>query len=113
MEKELDTLQDDMDSWDVVDRKKWMNVLPSTWALKCKRFPNGEVRKLKARFCARGDRQISGVDFYDTFAPFTNWTMVRIMLIMSLIIGLFTKRVDYTAALLFMLQLIVLQTMIK
>jgi len=98
MEKEIGTLQDDMNSWDVVDRQSWMNILPSTWAFRCKRFPNGEVRKLKARFCARGDRQISGVDFYDTFAPVTNWTTVRIMLIMSLILQLSTKQVDYTAA---------------
>ena len=98
MEKELHTLQDDMNSWEVVTRKDWMNVLPSTWAFKCKRFPNGDVRKLKARFCARGDCQIEGVDFFDTFAPVTNWTTVRIMLIMSLILGLSTKQVDYTAA---------------
>ena len=98
MEKEIKTLQEEMDSWEIVDKKDWMNTLPSTWAFKCKRFPSGEVRKLKARFCARGDRQIEGIDFYDTFAPVTNWTTVRIMLIMSLILNLATKQVDYTAA---------------
>jgi len=98
METEISTLQDNMDSWDIVDRQEWMNIIPSTWAFKCKRFPSGEVRKLKARFCARGDKQIEGVDFFDTYAPVTNWTTVRIMLIMSLILNLSTKQVDYTAA---------------
>ena len=96
-EKELQTLQD-MDAWDIVDRKGWMNVLPSTWAFKCKRFPHGGIRKLKSRFCCRGDRQIEGVDYFDTFAPVVNWTTVRLMLILSIILGLSTKQVDYTAA---------------
>jgi hypothetical protein len=50
------------------------------------------------RFCARGDRQIEGVDFFDTFAPVVNWTSVRLLLILSAILGLSTKQVDYTAA---------------
>ena len=97
-EKELDTLTEDMDAWDVVKREPWMNVLPSTWAFKCKRYPDGSVRKLKSRFCVRGDRQIEGVDFFETFAPVVNWTTVRLMLILSLVLGLLTHQVDYTAA---------------
>jgi hypothetical protein len=53
---ELNTLQTDLDCWELV------NVLPSTWAFKCKRFPDGRVKKFKARFCARGDRQKEGID---------------------------------------------------
>jgi hypothetical protein len=75
-----------------------MNVLPSTWAFKCKCFPDGLVRKLKARFCVQGDRQVEGVDFFDTFAPVVNWTTIRLMLILSTILGLAMKQVDYTAA---------------
>ena len=74
--KELDTLALNKDAWDVVDRQPWMNVLPSTWAFRCKRFPNGYICKLKAHFCARGDRQVEGVDFFDTFAPVVNWMTV-------------------------------------
>jgi Reverse transcriptase (RNA-dependent DNA polymerase) len=86
---EFDTLKG-MDTWDVVNRESWMNVLPSTWAFKIKRFPNGLVKKLKARFCARGDKQIEGVDFFDTFAPVVSWTTVRLMLILSAILNLNT-----------------------
>jgi hypothetical protein len=35
--KELKTLSEDKDAWDVVDRQDWMKVLPTTWAFKCKR----------------------------------------------------------------------------
>ena len=73
-----------------------MNIIPSTWAFKCKHFPDGSVRKLKARFCASGDKQIEGIDYFETFAPVVNWQAVRIMLALSIVLGLSTKRVDYT-----------------
>jgi hypothetical protein len=97
-QKEINTLVNDKDAWDVVAREPWMNVLPSTWAFKCKRYPDGTVRKLKSRFCVRGDKQVEGVDFFDTFAPVVNWTTVRLMLILSIVLGLSTRQVDYTAA---------------
>ena len=96
--KELNTLETKRDAWEVVKREPWMKVLPSTWAFRCKRYPDGSVRKLKARFCARGDKQIEGVDCFDTFAPVVNWTTVRLMLILTLILNLATCQVDYTAA---------------
>jgi hypothetical protein len=97
MELELETLLG-KDAWVEVDREDYMNVLPSTWAFKCKRFPDGLVRKLKARFCVRGDCQIDGVDVFDTYAPVVSWTTVRLLLILSVVLGLATKQVDYTAA---------------
>ena len=96
--KEYNTLHEKMKAWEVVARETWMNVLPGTWAFKCKRYPDGSVRKLKARFCARGDKQVEGVDFFDTFAPVVNWTTVRLMMILSIILNLSTVQVDYTAA---------------
>ncbi|KAG7341235.1 reverse transcriptase RNA-dependent DNA polymerase [Nitzschia inconspicua] len=97
MKTELKTLTD-MDCWEVVERLPAMNVLPSTWAFKLKRYPDGSVRKYKARFCAGGHRQIEGVDFFETFAPVVNWTTVRLLLILSQVLGLASQQVDYTAA---------------
>ena len=96
--KEIDTLSRLMKAWEVVDRQDWMNVIPSTWAFKRKRYPDGSVKKLKARFCARGDFQVEGIDFFETFAPVVNWTTVRLMLILSIVLNLATVQVDYTAA---------------
>ena len=39
------------------------NILPSTWALKKKRYPDGRFRRYEARFCVRGDRQRYGLDY--------------------------------------------------
>ena len=96
--KELHTLADKKNAWDGVERQPWMNILPSTWAFRCKRYPDGSVHKLKARFCARGDKQVEGIDYFDTFAPVIIWTTVRLMLILTLILNLSTCQVDYTAA---------------
>ena len=70
--KEINILQV-KEAWEVVQRQDFMNVLPGTWAFKCKRFPDGAVRKLKARFCVRGDQQKKDVDYFETFAPVINW----------------------------------------
>ena len=53
-ETEIETLER-KECWDVVDREHWMNVLPGTWAFKCKRCPDGRIKKHKGRFCARVD----------------------------------------------------------
>jgi Reverse transcriptase (RNA-dependent DNA polymerase) len=96
--KEIETLVNDKDAWDVVTREDWMNVLPSTWAFKCKRQPDGLVKKYKARFCAGGHCQVENVDYFETFAPVVNWTTtVCLMLVLSIILGLATQQLDYTA----------------
>jgi hypothetical protein len=56
------------------------------------------MRKLKALFYARGYEQIEGVDYGETFAPVVNWTTVRFLLMMSILLSLETKQVDDVAA---------------
>lgn len=97
MWKEAITLSD-IKAWDVVPRTEGMHVIPTTWAFKMKRFPSGLAWKLKARFCVRGDLQIQGVDVFETYAPVVSWSTVRLLLILSIILGLSTTQVDYTAA---------------
>jgi hypothetical protein len=95
---ELKTLQDDLQCWELVRRTDDMNVLPSTWAFKCKRYPDGRIKKFKARFCARGDRQKEGIDFFETWSPVVQWQTVRLMMIFSSILGLKSSQADITAA---------------
>ena len=95
--KELETLES-MDVWEVVDQTDDMNVIDSIWAFKIKRFPDGMVKKFKARFCARGDQQLEGVDFFETYAPVVQWTTIRLMLILEILLQLKSKQGDVTAA---------------
>jgi hypothetical protein len=69
MHVELNTLGKEFKCWDLVPQLPHMHVLPSTWAFKIKWFPDGTVKKFKARFCARGDRQKEGIDFFETWVP--------------------------------------------
>ena len=75
-----------------------MNVLPAVWAFKKKVYPNGLVRKLKARLCVGGHMQKEGIDYWSTFAPTVSWTTVRLLLILSAQLQLPTRQVEYTAA---------------
>lgn len=58
MQVELDALEK-MKVYIVVPRSEVREkpILDSAWAFKRKRFPDGSIRKLKARLCARGDQQ--------------------------------------------------------
>ena len=75
-----------------------MNVLDSVWAFKIKRFPDGLVKKFKARFCVRGDQQLEGVDFFETYAPVVQWTTICLMLTLEVLLNLKSKQGNVTAA---------------
>jgi hypothetical protein len=96
---EIDTLKK-MNVWDEIKRESWMNVLPSTWTFRRKTFPSGDTKKLKGRFCVRGDREVAGVHFDPDriFAPVVSWTTVRLLLLLSAQLDLATRQVDYVAA---------------
>jgi hypothetical protein len=87
-----------MKAFEIVDEKPWMNVVSSVWAFKRKGYPNGSIRKLKARICARGFEQIEGANYFETFAPVVQCMTVRIVLIMTILLNLENKQIDYTAA---------------
>ena len=93
-------------TWESVLRKdvpptpdgKRRTILPSTWAFRLKRLPDGTPLKFKARFCVRGDRQTTGVDYFETYAPVVQWSTVRLLLTLILSNNWVTKQVDYTNA---------------
>ena len=52
--KELKSLRD-LESFKMVDKPRGGNVLQSTWTFKRKRYPDGELKKYKARFCVHNE----------------------------------------------------------
>ena len=100
MKKEMIQLAG-LDAFVAVPRQKAIDagkqIVDVTWAFKRKRFPDGSVKKLKARLCVRGDLQITDAAF-DTYSPVVQWTTVRLLLILSIIFGFKTKQVDFTLA---------------
>ena len=95
--REIETLEE-MDAWGVVDCHYDMNILEGIWAFKLKRFPDGMIKKFKARYCVRGDQQLEGIDFFETYAPVVQWTTVRMMLVLKIRLKLKSKHGDVTAA---------------
>jgi hypothetical protein len=98
MYDELTTLICKFDCWDHVLRTPDMNVLPSTWAFKIKHYPDGRVTKFKARFCARGDRQKEGIDYFETWAPVVQWFTVRIVMILAIKMKVISIQCNITVA---------------
>ena len=52
----------------------------------------------QAQFCARGDQQIQAINFFETYAPVVQWTMICLMLILEVLLELKSKQWDITAA---------------
>ncbi len=52
----------------------------------------------KAWFCAQGDHQLKGIDFFETYAPVVQWTTDWLMLILEILLDLTSKQGDVTAA---------------
>ena len=98
MNLEVQTLENDLKAWTVVDRQPWMRVLPSKWVFKIKRLPSGIAQKFKARFVVRGDRQREGIDFFETWAPVVQWSTVRLMMVLAAKLRLHSAQCDITAA---------------
>ena len=66
--------------------------------MKVKRYPDGRFHKIKARFCARGDKQVEGVDYFDKYAPVISWSTVRLLLCLSISQGWKSRQVDFSNA---------------
>jgi hypothetical protein len=78
MGKEIEELESH-GTWDVVKKSSLpsgANILSSTWAFKVKHYPDGRMRMHKARFCCRGDKQIEGVDDFESYVPVVAWSTV-------------------------------------
>ena len=52
---ELETLEG-MGAWEIVDQTDDMNVIDLTWAFKLKSYPDGLIKKFKARQVLRSRR---------------------------------------------------------
>jgi hypothetical protein len=87
MEVKIFTLESIV-AWDVVEREDHMNIINSTWAFKCKQYPDSLIKKFKARFCARGDQQLQGIDFFETCAPVVQLTIICLMFVLEVLLGL-------------------------
>ena len=67
MQREYDALIAN-GTWKLVERPADQHVLTAKWAFKRKRDIEGNIKRYKARWVARGFQQREGVDYFETFA---------------------------------------------
>ena len=70
----------------------------AVWSMKHKRDLGGKIIKWKARLCAHGRMQTKGVNYWETYLPIVSWTMVCLVLILSLIMGWHMRSLDFVMA---------------
>ena len=87
-----------MGAWNVFDLDEYMNVIDSTWYFKCKRYPDGLIKKFKYRFFGRGNQQLELIGFFETYAPAVQSKKFWLMLIIELLLGFKSNQGDATTA---------------
>jgi len=60
--EELDALRQNQ-TWTLVPREPYINVVGSKWVFKAKLTANGTLDRVKARLVAKGYHQVDGVDY--------------------------------------------------
>ncbi|KMQ86283.1 retrovirus-related pol polyprotein from transposon tnt 1-94 [Lasius niger] len=56
-------------TWRLVAESEGNNIIDSKWVFRVKKNPSGKIDRYKARLCARGFLQRSGVDYAEIFSP--------------------------------------------
>jgi hypothetical protein len=84
--------------WKKSDLPPTTKILPTTWVFRLKRYPDGRPKSFKARFCVRGDQQVEGIDYSESYAPVASWTTIRMLLCLSVNQEWITKQVDFSNA---------------
>ncbi|CAM6115753.1 unnamed protein product [Calypogeia fissa] len=73
-------------TWELVPHPSGKDVLSCKWVLRDKLDHEGNI-KHKARIVARGNDQIEGVDYDETFAPVIKWSTVRLVIALAAAYG--------------------------
>jgi hypothetical protein len=71
------------------------------WVFKLKENPDGTIARYKARWVAKGYRQIEGRDFDETYAPVVRSDTSRMMLAIASVLGYQIRQFDIKTAFLY------------
>jgi hypothetical protein len=83
-------------TWEVVPKSAAeTKIITGTWIFCRKRTPDGQIKKHKGHFCVHGDL-IKG--YFNTYAPVVAWPTVRVLLILSMLMGWKTCSIDFDSA---------------
>ena len=97
MKDEVKALQDN-ETWNLVRPPTERDVIPGKWVYKVKLVPSGQVDKYKARYLAKGFKQVEAMDYIETFAATCKPETFRILLKLSAKQGYVMHQFDVKAA---------------
>ncbi|XP_053980504.1 uncharacterized protein LOC128877325 [Hylaeus volcanicus] len=85
-------------TWSLVSRPLNKKVTKNKWVYRIKRNQDGNIEKFKARLVARGDQQLPGQHYDETFAPVARFEMLRALLAISAENEMFVHHMDIVSA---------------
>ena len=94
MQDEIDSLNDNT-TWTIKKCPPGERVIGGRWVYSLKQDKDG---KYNARYVARGFSQIPGIEYYDTYAPATKLTSVRMLMKISVQYDLIVHQMDVKTA---------------
>jgi hypothetical protein len=86
------------ETWTLVPLPPGRECIPSGWDFKMKTDRSGLPCRLKARFFAKGYRQVKGIDYQDSFAPVVRYDSLRVIISIAAHRDLELIQLDVTAA---------------
>jgi hypothetical protein len=76
-------------------RTRYLDLI---WTYRCKRHPDGSLKKYKARLCVNYSRQIQGIYYTESFAPVVQWSIIHMVNTLAAMHNLKGKQIDFTQA---------------
>ena len=97
MNEEVHAL-DKTGTWEIVDLPAGKKPIGCKWVYRDKCNSDGTIQRYKARLVMRGDHQVEGIDYNETFAPVAKMTSVRCFLSVAIARGWELHQLDVNNA---------------
>ncbi|GKE87264.1 zinc finger, CCHC-type containing protein, partial [Tanacetum coccineum] len=99
-----EAINDEMDSimgnntWVLANLRSGYKPFGCKWIFKRKLKVDGTIEKFKARLVIQGFKQKSGIDYFDTYAPVTRISTIRLLIAIASIHNLIIHQMDVKTA---------------
>ena len=97
MEEEIQALEENH-TWTIEELPPDKKAISCKWVCRVKYKSDGSIERHKAQLVIRGDHQVEGFDFHETFAPVAKMTSVRVFLSVAVAKGWDLQQMDVNNA---------------